>query len=172
MFDGDHDGNDAGQVDRCKGPWGQRESTLQSRQPRVCKASVLCISLWMVSTNRLTTCCTAVDERGCGKVDNSQGTSLAQVGNFHRPNWREGFATEDDAKAARDDARVKARHGEYIDRNRITVTAYLGEWIDAHAMEIKPPRRQEDHHHRLYGCDRRQACQWHDQERPDARRLY
>ena len=48
------------------------------------------------------------------------------------------FATEDDAKAARDDARVKARHGEYIDRNRITVTAYLDEWIDAHAMEIKP----------------------------------
>ena len=32
----------------------------------------------------------------------------------------------------------KARHGEYIDRNRITVAAYLDDWIDAHAMEIKP----------------------------------
>jgi len=35
------------------------------------KASVLCISLWILSANRLVTCCAAVDERGCGKVDNS-----------------------------------------------------------------------------------------------------
>ena len=55
-----------------------------------------------------------------------------------KPRWVGGFATEEDAKAARDEARVKARHGEYIDRNRITVAAYLDEWIDAHAMEIKP----------------------------------
>ena len=68
----------AGRAGRCKGSQGQRESTLQSRQPRGCKASVLCISLWMVSANRLVSCRTAVDERGCGKVDNSQGTSLAQ----------------------------------------------------------------------------------------------
>ena len=40
-----------------------------------------------------------------------------------KPRWVGGFATEDDAKAARDEARVKARHGEYIDRNRITVAA-------------------------------------------------
>src|SRR5215469_16450158 len=90
MFDGDHDGNDGGQVDRRKGPQGQRESTLQSRQPRGCKASVLCISLWMVSTNRLVTCCTPVDERGCGKVDNSQAASLAQVGNLHPPELEGG----------------------------------------------------------------------------------
>ena len=55
-----------------------------------------------------------------------------------KPRWVGGFTTEQDAKAARDDARVKARHGEYIDRNRITVAAYLDDWIDAHAMEIKP----------------------------------
>jgi integrase len=55
-----------------------------------------------------------------------------------KPRWVGGFATEHDAKAARDEARVKARHGEYIDRNRITVAAYLNDWIDAHAMEIKP----------------------------------
>ena len=30
-----------------------------------------------------------------------------------KPRWGGGFATEDDAKAARDEARVKARHGEY-----------------------------------------------------------
>ncbi len=55
-----------------------------------------------------------------------------------KPRWVGGFPTEEDAKAARDDARVKARHGEYIDRNRITVAAYLDDWLDAHAMEIKP----------------------------------
>jgi integrase len=55
-----------------------------------------------------------------------------------KPKWVGGFTTEEEAKAARDDARVKARRGEYIDRNRITVTAYLADWIDSHAMEIKP----------------------------------
>jgi integrase len=55
-----------------------------------------------------------------------------------RPRWVGGFATEEEAKAARDEARVKARRGEYIDRNQITVTAYLDEWIDSHSMEIKP----------------------------------
>ena len=55
-----------------------------------------------------------------------------------KPRWVGGFATEQDAKAARDEARVSARHGEYIDRNRITVAAYLDDWLEAHAMEIKP----------------------------------
>jgi integrase len=55
-----------------------------------------------------------------------------------KPRWVGGFATEEAAKAARDEARVKARHGEYIDRSRITVAAYLSDWIEAHAMEIKP----------------------------------
>ena len=55
-----------------------------------------------------------------------------------RPRWVGGFATEEAAKAARDQARVQARHGEYIDRNSITVTAYLDDWIESHAMEIKP----------------------------------
>ncbi|WP_433512912.1 tyrosine-type recombinase/integrase [Nonomuraea sp. CA-143628] len=55
-----------------------------------------------------------------------------------RPRWVSGFATEDDAKAARDEARVKARRGEYIDRNTITVADYLAEWIEGHAVEIKP----------------------------------
>jgi integrase-like protein/Arm domain-containing DNA-binding protein len=55
-----------------------------------------------------------------------------------RPRWVGGFATEDEAKAARDEARVKARRGKYIGRNQITVAAYLAEWIDSHSMEIKP----------------------------------
>ncbi|MGI5492925.1 Arm DNA-binding domain-containing protein [Microtetraspora malaysiensis] len=44
-----------------------------------------------------------------------------------KPKWVGGFATEDDAKAARDEARVKARRGEYVDRNAITVGEYLDE---------------------------------------------
>ena len=40
-----------------------------------------------------------------------------------KPRQAGGFATEQEAKAAPDEARVKARHGEYIDRNRITVAA-------------------------------------------------
>ena len=55
-----------------------------------------------------------------------------------RPRWVGGFATEEAAKAARDEARVQARQGEYIDRNSITVTAYLTDWMESHAMEIKP----------------------------------
>ena len=44
---------------------------------------------------------------------------------------------------ARDESRVKARRGKYIDRNRITVAAYLDDWIDSHATEIKPRAMQD-----------------------------
>ena len=60
-----------------------------------------------------------------------------------KPRWVGGFATEDEAKAARDESRVKARRGEYVDRNRITVAAYLDDWIDSHAMEVKPRTLQD-----------------------------
>lgn len=67
-----------------------------------------------------------------------------------KPRWVGGFATEAAAKAARDEARVKARAGGYIDRSRITVSAvdsaYLDEWLDAHAMEIKPKTHQDYRH--------------------------
>ncbi|MDA0567723.1 site-specific integrase [Streptomonospora sp. S1-112] len=55
-----------------------------------------------------------------------------------KPKWVGGFSTEDEAKAARDEARVKARRGEYVNRNNVTVAQYLSEWIDAHAVVIKP----------------------------------
>ncbi|MDF5751701.1 tyrosine-type recombinase/integrase [Spongiactinospora sp. TRM90649] len=55
-----------------------------------------------------------------------------------KPKWVGGFATENDAKEARDDARVKARRGEYVDRNAVTVAEYMEEWINGHAIEIKP----------------------------------
>jgi hypothetical protein len=40
-----------------------------------------------------------------------------------KPRWVGGFALEQDAKAARDEARVNARKGQYIDRKSITVAA-------------------------------------------------
>jgi integrase len=63
-----------------------------------------------------------------------------------RPRWVGGFATEHDAKAARDQARVSARQGQYIDRNSITLTAYLDQWLEAHAVEVKPKTLQDYRH--------------------------
>ncbi len=55
-----------------------------------------------------------------------------------KPKWVGGFPTEAAAKAARDEARVAARRGEYVDRSRMTVAAYLREWLEGHAVEVKP----------------------------------
>ncbi|WP_210770954.1 tyrosine-type recombinase/integrase [Streptomyces albidus (ex Kaewkla and Franco 2022)] len=55
-----------------------------------------------------------------------------------RPTWVGGFQTEDEAKAARDEARVKARNGLYVNRSTITVGEFLAEWLDVHAAEVKP----------------------------------
>jgi integrase len=63
-----------------------------------------------------------------------------------KPKWVGGFASEQAAKAARDEARVKARTGQYIDRSRITVGSYLDQWLAAHAVEIKPKTLQDYRH--------------------------
>ncbi|MGI8994174.1 MAG: tyrosine-type recombinase/integrase, partial [Nocardioidaceae bacterium] len=55
-----------------------------------------------------------------------------------RPKWVGGFATEAAAKAARDEARVSARRGEYVDRDAITVREYLLDWLETHAGSVKP----------------------------------
>jgi integrase len=55
-----------------------------------------------------------------------------------RPKWVGGFATEQAAKAARDEARVAARRGEYVDRSALTVREFLTEWIEAHTASVKP----------------------------------
>lgn len=55
-----------------------------------------------------------------------------------RPRWVGGFPTEEAAKAARDEARVRARRGEYVDRSTMTVGEYLREWVEAHAATVKP----------------------------------
>lgn len=55
-----------------------------------------------------------------------------------RPRWVGGFPTEQAAKQARDAARVAAARGQYVDRSNITVERYLTEWLEAHALEVKP----------------------------------
>ena len=46
-----------------------------------------------------------------------------------RPRWVGGFPTESAVKAARDEARVAGRRGEYVDRSSMTVASYLREWL-------------------------------------------
>jgi integrase len=41
---------------------------------------------------------------------------------------------------------VHARKGQYIDRNSITVATYLDQWLEAHAVEIKPKTLQDYRH--------------------------
>lgn len=55
-----------------------------------------------------------------------------------KPKWVGGFQTEEEAKAARDEARVRARRGEYVNRSASTVADYLAEWLEAHATTVKP----------------------------------
>jgi integrase len=55
-----------------------------------------------------------------------------------KPRWVGGFATEEAAKAARDEARVRSRRGKYVNRSMLTVADYLAEWVDAHAPAVKP----------------------------------
>jgi integrase len=55
-----------------------------------------------------------------------------------RPKWVGGFETEEAAKAARDEARIRARRGEYVNRSVSTVADYLAEWVETHASTVKP----------------------------------
>jgi integrase len=55
-----------------------------------------------------------------------------------KPKWVGGFETEEAAKAARDEARIRARRGEYINRSVSTVEGYLAEWLETHASTVKP----------------------------------
>lgn len=60
-----------------------------------------------------------------------------------KPTWVGGFATEAEAKAARDRARVAAHRGEYVTRSRLTVASYLREWLATHRVEVKPKTHED-----------------------------
>lgn len=55
-----------------------------------------------------------------------------------RPRWVGGFRTEREAKRARDEARVAANRSEYVNRDTITLGAYLDGWLAVHQVEVKP----------------------------------
>src|SRR5262249_56373287 len=63
-----------------------------------------------------------------------------------RPRWVGGFGSETEGKSARDQARVAARTGQYVDRSPITVGSYLDQWIAVHAVEVKPKTLQDYRH--------------------------
>lgn len=48
-----------------------------------------------------------------------------------------GFPSERAAKTARDEARYLAKRGELVERNQVTLEAYLNGWLDDHAMTVK-----------------------------------
>lgn len=64
------------------------------------------------------------------RVTNNQGVS--------KPKWVGGFPTESAAKRARDEARLAAAKGQFIDRSNVTLGEYLQEWLAVHAVVVKP----------------------------------
>jgi integrase len=60
-----------------------------------------------------------------------------------KPRWVGGFAIQAEAKAARDEARVAARRGQFVHRNQMTVECYLTTWLQAHALEVRPKTHED-----------------------------
>jgi len=66
---------------------------------------------------------------------------VTDSGGVSKPRWVGGFPTEAAAKRARDEARLAASNGDYVDRSAMTVAEYLHEWLAVHALEVKPRTR-------------------------------
>ena len=66
---------------------------------------------------------------------------VADARGVSKPRWVGGFPTEAAAKRARDEARIAASAGGYVDRSTVTVEDYLVEWLAGHAVEVKPRTR-------------------------------
>ena len=52
--------------------------------------------------------------------------------------WVGGFKTENEAKRARDKARVTVANGTYVAPARMTLEEFLGYWIKIHAQTLRP----------------------------------
>jgi integrase len=52
--------------------------------------------------------------------------------------WVGGFATRDEARDARDDARVAANKGTSVAASRVTMKEYLESWLEGYASQVKP----------------------------------
>lgn len=55
-----------------------------------------------------------------------------------KPQWVGGFASEVEAKAARDKARVALSGGVYVSPSKVTVEDFLRSWIKIHSESLKP----------------------------------
>lgn len=55
-----------------------------------------------------------------------------------KPRWVGGFPTRRAAEAARDAARHAVHRGTYVAPQDLTVSAYLDQWLEAHANQLKP----------------------------------
>jgi len=55
-----------------------------------------------------------------------------------KPQWVGGFKTENEAKQARDKARVTVANGTYIAPAKMTLEEFLGYWIRFHSQTLKP----------------------------------
>lgn len=51
---------------------------------------------------------------------------------------KSGFTSEKEAKEARDKARAAIHSGTFVTPNRVTVEEFLNEWIELHALSLKP----------------------------------
>ena len=55
-----------------------------------------------------------------------------------KPQWVGGFTTENEAKKARDKARVTVANGTYVAPAKMTLEEFLGYWIKIHSQTLKP----------------------------------
>ena len=55
-----------------------------------------------------------------------------------KPQWVGGFTTENEAKKARDRARVTVANGTYVAPAKMTLEEFLGYWIKIHSQTLKP----------------------------------
>lgn len=60
-----------------------------------------------------------------------------------KPQWVSGYASEVEAKAARDKARVALTGGVYVSPTKITVAEFLRSWVTIHAESLKPKTGQD-----------------------------
>lgn len=55
-----------------------------------------------------------------------------------KPKWFGGFLSEQEAKKARDKARVTVANGTFVMPTKVTVEQYLTQWVEIHSGTLKP----------------------------------
>jgi integrase len=60
-----------------------------------------------------------------------------------KPKWFGGFLTEQEAKVARDKARVTVNSGSYVNPTKMTLEEYLNHWVSIHSNSLKPKTAED-----------------------------